>query len=327
MPIRWLHEYLDIITFQKSFWWVHKYKDEPSQIYGPDHRKIRHQDFSEVALVLKKKGLIPLTKRFDDAFQFIQGIPFGLFVLQTQSLKAGIFHEVWDEILWKGLSKQERAYEATQIALGILYEKYLSNKKLQKIEDDITKKGEGLRRKYPHYQDWRLVYSIKEVFDQPLELIENRLEILKPTIHKEIFNRSGKFMREVKRMEGEWGKIAGEVENMKTIPIPCAAIGSIKDFITQEMIKYPSLKAIEMFNDFLKKQHPNFSKFLDFFERVLNLLERHFDMLFTEEGKNIAWNAFFLILTKLASENPNEIDKALNKIRDYVKGKKPIELI
>jgi len=288
--------------------------------------------------VLKKKGLIPLTKKFDDAFQFIQEIPFGLFILQTQSLKVGIFHEVWDQILWKGLPKQEQAYKAAQIALGILYEEYCntSNTKLQKRLDyellfesfgiSTRTRGEYLCKKYPSYQDWRLVYSIKEVFDQPLEVIENRLEILKPAVRKEIFNQSGKFIGEVKRIEREWERLADELENMETILMPCTAIGSIESFITQEMIKHPPLEAVEMFNDFFR-QHPNFSKLLYFLERALNLIEKHFDMLFTEEGKNIAWNSFLLILTKLIAENPNKIDKALNKIRDYVKDKKPIELV
>lgn len=326
--------------FGKSYWGVHKYKDEPSQIYRHDHRKIRHQDFSEVTSTLGEKGLLPFAKRFNDAFQFIREIPFGLLVSQTESLKAGIFHEVWDGVLWKGLPKRERAYRAAQIALGILYEGYYANvqKKLdhntllsynalfKSLEPSKTRR-EYLYKKYPSYKNWTLVYSIKEILDEPLEVIESRLEILKPTVRKEIFDPSERFKEEINRIDSKWKGLENELEDIRVTSIPHATMKSIESFITQEVIKQPSSKAIEMLYSFFR-QHPNLSTSIDFLERMFSLLEEYSAILFTNEGRNIAWSASLLTLTKVRAENSiEEIDKSLSNIRKYIRGKKPIELV
>ena len=93
MAPRWIHELFDILTFGRSYWWVHKKEDEASKYLGVEHRKVEHEFYQ--------------TFRNSNSNVFLSRIPELLFTLRNEEEGVKLIHSLIDKV-WDELSLEQR---------------------------------------------------------------------------------------------------------------------------------------------------------------------------------------------------------------------------
>jgi len=109
----WIHVLFDIITHGKyidNYSEYHRWKDQPSEWLGKEHRIERHDDCNRVIKKLKDKGIkLNVGNSYDLLKSFSLLKNFNLEELEA----IGVVHEVLDNV-WSRLSEdQKRGWEET----------------------------------------------------------------------------------------------------------------------------------------------------------------------------------------------------------------------
>ena len=108
MPNRWFHESVDICTWGKSYWWIHKSKDAAYRTLGRRHREVGHPWYRRFQIdwtldnpfprTLQTKTRQIMTSRGGDA---------------AERFQAAVTHDYFDR-WWNPLTRSDRI----QIAEG-----------------------------------------------------------------------------------------------------------------------------------------------------------------------------------------------------------------
>jgi len=108
MPQRWLHELINVIAFRAGYWCYSKWKDEPWEWLGSDHRVERHDDYKRMVDEFKAKGWLPSKTAITSPLEFgefMKQLPSSVRVNEEQL--SGVAHEMMDQI-WSELGREER---------------------------------------------------------------------------------------------------------------------------------------------------------------------------------------------------------------------------
>lgn len=121
MPSEIVHGAQDFLIFGKTFWWIHRFKDEPQRKFGPIHQMARHSDWKDLPSLLYKVGKLDRKdyesiKGPDDVFRLLEEgkIKAGDF---TEEEWVSIYHE-WFDWFYKSFDRDEKAaFEAIEADL------------------------------------------------------------------------------------------------------------------------------------------------------------------------------------------------------------------
>lgn len=115
MPNSWVHEARCFFVFGRTFWWIHKFKDEPSAWYGVKHRALRHREAMEFAKLVGASASISSLDGFDRLLDCeLPGPPTGHYWdrpkagdLMSPEVLVSIMHER-DDMWWGTLPEREK---------------------------------------------------------------------------------------------------------------------------------------------------------------------------------------------------------------------------
>lgn len=93
MAPRWIHEFFDMLTFGRSYWWVHREEDEASKYLGVEHRKVKHEFYQ-------------MFKHYESNV-FLRRIPELLPALKNKKGGIKLIHSLIDKV-WDELSLEQR---------------------------------------------------------------------------------------------------------------------------------------------------------------------------------------------------------------------------
>lgn len=106
MPNRWIHETIDIISFGRSYWELHKEKDAPYKYLGKNHRGFYHEWYQSYGIEWDfNEPFPPKLKAFFTAVLDSKGPD------NAEETQAWCSHDYWDKI-WDDSSYDKRKYIA-----------------------------------------------------------------------------------------------------------------------------------------------------------------------------------------------------------------------
>ena len=122
MPAGWVHATIDLITFGRHFFDLHKEKDEAWKRLGPDHRVVDHEWYQAYGK----------SWTFDDPFpdwlkQLVQAVRDTEGEDQAERHMSWIVHDYFDRV-WDGLSEDRRRYREGFFAWVLFHPEILKGK-------------------------------------------------------------------------------------------------------------------------------------------------------------------------------------------------------
>ena len=181
MPERWLHEAFDFYLFGRSFWRVHKFKDEPSTVLGTDHRYLRHHESEEWLNYLRDKhgfglknpkAICPLYKAACPLCLMGRGIIGWFDDVVSDEEAASLYHERLDENWSKATSEQKHDVAMTMARWALGFE-VLPRAATVKDRDNFCKLREHI------CSEVLPVLMRKILKSKAMELIQNKIEGLR----------------------------------------------------------------------------------------------------------------------------------------------------
>jgi hypothetical protein len=101
MPNAWVHATIDLIAYGRSYFDLHKRKDQWSKTLGSSHRIMDHDWYWKLNCEWNLNRPFPIHE--------LHAVSFAL-CHHAEEIQSYVSHDYWDRI-WNGLSPEERKYD------------------------------------------------------------------------------------------------------------------------------------------------------------------------------------------------------------------------